>query len=331
MQEIATSTLPTDTEEALIKIQHVTKRYHHLNALNNFSLEIPRGTIYGLIGPNGAGKTTLLRILAALLAPTSGQVWFDQQEISSSPSIIQRKVGYMPDFFGVYPDLTAAEYLEFYAGIHGIPRLKRAGVVSDLLELVELTSKRDAMVEMLSRGMKQRLCLARAMVHDPEILLLDEPASGLDPRARVELRELVRTLQSMGKTVIISSHILLELAEMCTDIAIMQEGQLIIAGDVETVTHQLGGGRQLEIQLLDQQHNTTAISLLKELSHIHNVNCNEGSSMIQADFTGDDQGLYDVLRTLIHNDIPIISFAPRSGGGRLEEVFMHITERSHQA
>jgi ABC-2 type transport system ATP-binding protein len=331
MQKTAPSTTSINAREALIKIQHVTKRYHNVKALNDFSLEIPRGAIYGLIGPNGAGKTTLLRILAALLAPTSGQVWFEQQEVSSAPAIIQRKVGYMPDFFGVYPDLTATEYLEFYAGIHGIPHQKRAGIVTDLLELVELTSKRDSMVETLSRGMKQRLCLARAMVHDPDILLLDEPASGLDPRARIELRELVRTLQSMGKSIIISSHILLELAEMCTDIAIMQAGQLIIAGDVETVTHQLDDGRPLEIQLLDQQHSETAASVLKELTNIHNVIFHEDSAMIQASFTGNDEELHQVLLTLIHHDIPVISFAPRSGKGRLEEVFMHITERSQQA
>src|ERR1700730_2778920 len=222
--------------QTMIRIQNVSKKYRMVNALSDFSLDIPRGTIYGLIGPNGAGKTTLLRILAALISPTSGTVWLENEDVSKSPSIIQRKVGYMPDFFGVYPDLTSTEYLEFYAGIHGIPRQKRARIVTDLLELVELTSKRDAFVEALSRGMKQRLCLARALVHDPEVLLLDEPASGLDPRARVELRELVRTLQGMGKTIIVSSHILPELAEMCSDIAIIQGGQLIIAGDVEKVT-----------------------------------------------------------------------------------------------
>src|SRR5438876_7477041 len=164
----------------------------------------------------------------------------------------------MPDYFGVHPDLTSIEYLEFYAGIHGIPHKKRARIITDLLELVDLSSKRDALVETLSRGMKQRLCLARALVHDPEILLLDEPASGLDPRARVELRELLRTLQGMGKTIIISSHILLELAEICSDIAIMQAGRLVVAGDVEHVTRRIGGGRQIEIRVLERVPETTA-------------------------------------------------------------------------
>src|SRR2546428_1328784 len=236
----------------MIKIQHVSKRYRNIDALKDFNLEIPSGAIYGLIGPNGAGKTTLIRILAALLTPTTGQVWFDNEEVGRAPALIQRKVGYMPDFFGVYPDLTAVEYLEFYAGIHAISGKKRANTIKDLLELVDLSSKGEALVETLSRGMKQRLCLARALVHDPEVLLLDEPASGLDPRARVELRELLRTLQGMGKTVIISSHILLELAEMCTDVAIIQDGRLVASGDVEKVTRRMDGSRQLEIRVLDR-------------------------------------------------------------------------------
>ncbi|HTD20034.1 MAG TPA: ABC transporter ATP-binding protein, partial [Ktedonobacteraceae bacterium] len=241
------------------------------------------------------------------------------------PALIQRKVGYMPDFFGVYPDLTAVEYLEFYAGIHGIPRKKQASTVNDLLELVDLSSRRDANVETLSRGMKQRLCLARALVHDPEILLLDEPASGLDPRARVELRELMRTLQGMGKTIIISSHILLELAEMCTDIAIIQGGQLVVSGDVEHVTRRIGGGRQIEIRVLERVPETTA--LLKEIEGINNVT-SENGDLLQAEFTGDDRALHSVLARLITEGIPVVSFAPRSSGGRLEEVFMSITEGS---
>lgn len=307
----------------MIKVQHVSKAYRNVNALSDFNLEIPQGAIYGLIGPNGAGKTTLLRILAALLSPTIGQVWFDDEEISQSPSVIQRKVGYMPDFFGVYPDLTSVEYLEFYAGIHGIPRKKRPAIITDLLELVDLSSKRDALVESLSRGMKQRLCLARALVHDPQVLLLDEPASGLDPRARVELRELLRTLQSMGKTVIISSHILLELAEMCTDVAIVQSGRLVVSGNVDTISRRMNGGRQLEIRVLERS--TEAVEVLKEFPGMSEVNVSE-NNLLQADFTGDDKALHLVLAGLIARGIPVITFAPRSSGGRLEEVFMSITE-----
>jgi ABC-2 type transport system ATP-binding protein len=314
---------------AMIKIQNITKQYRTVKALNNISLEVPRGTIYGLIGPNGAGKTTLLRILAALISPTSGQVWFEHEEVSKAPSVIQRKVGYMPDFFGVYPDLTSAEYLEFYAGIHGIPRQKHKRIISDLLELIDLSNKRDEMVETLSRGMKQRLCLARALVHDPEVLLLDEPASGLDPRARVELRELLRTLQNMGKTIVISSHILLEMAEMCTDVAIMQNGRLVVSGEVDKVTHRLGDSRPLEIRLLEPGRIADAVQLLKEMPAISDISNGDGN-LLQAEFSGDDSALHHVLVELITKGIPVISFAPRSGGGRLEEVFMSITEGSNQ-
>jgi ABC-2 type transport system ATP-binding protein len=309
----------------MIKVEHVQKRYRSVDALRDLSMEIPQGSIYGLIGPNGAGKTTLLRILGALIPPTRGEVWFDSEEVSKAPSVIQRKIGYMPDFFGVYPDLTSVEYLEFYAGIHGVPRAKRTGVVNDLLELVDLTTKREELVETLSRGMKQRLCLARALVHDPEVLLLDEPASGLDPRARVELRELLRTLQGMGKTIVISSHILLEMAEMCSDVAIIQGGKLVVAGNMDEVSQRLGRGRQLEIRVLERIDE--AAQMLSETPDISNVSRQEGD-LIQADFAGDDRALHKILATLITRDIPVVSFAPRSSGGALEEVFMSITEGS---
>src|SRR6266851_4510029 len=309
----------------MIKIQHVSKRYRNIDALKDFNLEIPPGAIYGLIGPNGAGKTTLIRILAALLTPTTGQVWFDNEEVGQAPGLIQRKVGYMPDFFGVYPDLTAVEYLEFYAGIHAISGKKRDNTIKDLLELVDLSSKGEAPVETLSRGMKQRLCLARALVHDPEVLLLDEPASGLDPRTRVELRELLRTLQAMGKTIIISSHILLELAEMCTDIAIIQGGHLVIAGSVDQVTHSLGGTPQLEVRVLERLED--ARKLLENMPEISQVmNGNSDKDVIHAEFSGDDRALHRILAALMAQDIPVVSFAPRKGAGRLEEVFMSITE-----
>lgn len=309
----------------MINIQHIFKRYRSVHALEDFSLEIPQGAVFGLIGPNGAGKTTLLRILSALIPPTSGKVWFDNEEVTQSPATIQRKVGYMPDFFGVYSDLTSEEYLEFYAGIHGISQRKSLQVVSDLLELVDLTSKRNALVETLSRGMQQRLCLARALIHDPDVLLLDEPASGLDPRARVEFRELLRTLQGMGKTIVISSHILLELAEMCSDIAIIRAGQLVMAGNVEQITHSLGGGNQVEIRVIERV--SDAKQLLKEMSEISDIlDGNDDSEVIQVEYNGDNQTLHRILAELITHGIPVVYFAPRRAVERLEEVYMSITE-----
>lgn len=311
---------------AMIKVEHLYKRYGAVHALEDLSLEVQPGAIYGLIGPNGAGKTTLLRILAALLSPSKGLVWLDGEEVRRS-SAIRRKVGYMPDFFGVYPDLTSAEYLEFYAGISGVPRRNHAGAIKDLLELVNLSDKRDAPVETLSRGMKQRLCLARALIHDPQLLLLDEPASGLDPGARVEFRELLRTLQGMGKTIVVSSHILLDLAEMCSHIAIIHAGQLVIAGDVEQVIRALGGAQRVEVRVLERADE--AMQLLKEMPEVSGVSLeqeNGSGRVIHADFTGNDLALHHILSQLIANNVLVVSFAPLKAVERLEEVYMNVME-----
>lgn len=311
----------------MIKVQHVHKRYGSVLALEDLSLEVLQGAVYGLIGPNGAGKTTLLRILSALISPTSGQVWLDNEEVTQSPTSIRRKVGYMPDFFGVYPDLTSTEYLEFYAGISGVSRRNLAGAIKDLLELVNLTGKRDAPVETLSRGMKQRLCLARALIHDPQILLLDEPASGLDPGARVEFRELLRALQGMGKTIVVSSHVLLDLAEMCSNIAIIRAGHLVIEGDVEHVIRALGGAQRIQARVLERAEE--AVQLLKDRPEISSVSLeseNGNGQVIHADFTGDDLALHRILAALIANNILVVSFSPLKAVDRLEEVYMSIME-----
>ena len=312
---------------AMIRVQHVYKRYGTVHALEDLSLDVLQGAVYGLIGPNGAGKTTLLRILSALISPTSGQVWLDNEEVTQSPASIRRKVGYMPDFFGVYPDLTSTEYLEFYAGISGISRRNLASAIKDLLELVNLSDKRDAPVETLSRGMKQRLCLARALIHDPQILLLDEPASGLDPGARVEFRALLRALQEMGKTIVVSSHILLDLAEMCSNIAIIRAGHLVIEGDVEHVIHALGGAQRIQARVLEGAEE--AVQLLKDRPEISSVSLesqNGNGQVIHADFTGDDLALHSILAALIANNILVVSFSPLKAVDRLEEVYMSVME-----
>lgn len=312
----------------MISVQHISKRYGAVHALEDLSLEIADGAIYGLIGPNGAGKTTLLRILAALIPPTSGQVWFDKEEVTQSPSKIRRVIGYMPDVFGVYPNLTSAEYLEFYAGIHGVPRRSIARAVTDLLELVDLTEKRDAAVETLSRGMKQRLCLARTLVGDPAVLLLDEPASGLDPQARIELRELLRTLQGMGKTIVVSSHILLDLAEICSAIAIIRAGQLVIEGKVEEVTRSLSGGQRIEVRVLERAEEARqALAAMPEIRGL--VNDQDGQAnddVIYAECSGDERDLQRILAGLVARDIPVISLAPLRAADRLEEVYMQLME-----
>ena len=202
------------SSEHAITVEQLVKRYGRYTALDELSFSVTRGSIYGFLGPNGAGKTTTLRILATLLLPTQGQAWVAGEDLTRHPAEARKHIGYMPDFFGVYDDLTVREYLEFYAQAHGVPRVEWRKIVADLLELVDLGDKRDDFVENLSRGMKQRLGLTRCLVHDPEVLLLDEPASGLDPRARVEMREVLKEIARMGKVVLISSHILPELEDL---------------------------------------------------------------------------------------------------------------------
>ena len=213
-----------------ITVEGLVKRYGRLTALDDVSFSVPGGSIYGFLGPNGAGKTTALRILATLLMPTEGKAWVAGEDVARHPARARRQMGYMPDFFGVYDDLTVREYMEFYAQAHGVPRAQWHKIIADLLELVDLGHKRDDFVETLSRGMKQRLGLARCLVHDPEVLLLDEPASGLDPRARVEMREVLREISRMGKAVLISSHILPELEDLSTEVGIIHQGRMVASG-----------------------------------------------------------------------------------------------------
>jgi ABC-2 type transport system ATP-binding protein len=234
-----------------VRTHGLTKRYGPLLAVDDLTLDVPTGAIYGLIGPNGAGKSTTFSMLASLLRPTYGSLEVLGIDPGREPAELRRRLGYMPDVLGVYDNVRVDEYLEFFAGAYRLPRSTWPGVVDGLLELVDLTSKREAMVNSLSRGMKQRLSLARALVHDPELLILDEPASGLDPRARYELRTLLLDLRRMGKTIVISSHILPELQELCTDVAIMEAGRLLAAGPPDEIMDSLGAARQVRVRYAD--------------------------------------------------------------------------------
>jgi ABC-2 type transport system ATP-binding protein len=216
-----------------LQTRELTKRYGQLTALDALDLELQRGDIFGFIGPNGAGKSTTMKIIAGLLAPTGGSAYVLGRDVACNGDFIRRNVGYMPDFFGVYEDLKVSEYLEFFASAYGIRRRERRRIVADVLELTDLQYKAEAHVDSLSRGMQQRLGLARVLVHDPPVLLLDEPASGLDPRARIEIRELLKELQRLGKTILVSSHILSELGEFCNKLGIIERGRLIVSGTLE--------------------------------------------------------------------------------------------------
>jgi ABC-2 type transport system ATP-binding protein len=223
----------------VIETRELTKMYGDLYALNRLSLKLERGDVYGFIGPNGAGKTTTMRILATLLNPTWGEATVCGYSIYNNAKEIRRLMGYMPDFFGVYDDMKVIEYLEFFAAAYRITGPERRRKCDQVLELVDLGYKRDALVTSLSRGMTQRLGLARVLLHDPQVLLLDEPASGLDPRARIEMRGLLKELRNMGKTILVSSHILPELADICNKIGIIERGQLLFDGDVQSAIRQV--------------------------------------------------------------------------------------------
>lgn len=318
-QELQNAAIPEPAHEAAVEISGLTKTYRNTAALQGLTMHVPRGSIYGFVGPNGAGKTTTMRILATLLEPTSGSATIEGISVVQSPGAVRERTGYMPDFFGVYDDLTAAEYLSFYAASHGVPSRKRAQVVNDLLDLIELAHKRDEYVESLSRGMKQRLGLARCLVHNPGVLLLDEPASGLDPRARVEMRELLKELRSMGKTILISSHILPELADLCTHIGIIDRGVLIAEGTVARIMAELGANR-IEVRVVREVE--TAIRILSLEPLTSNIRLHDQNT-VYAGFDGDDRAMHSLLLRLIEAGVAVSGFTRASGG--LEEIFMQIT------
>ena len=247
-QPAAGGTVPLSTQHfapAVVETRGLTRRYRDLTAVRDLTLTIEQGAIFGFIGPNGAGKTTTMRILATLLAPSGGEARVCGYSVTANPNAVRRCLGYMPDTFGVYDTMKTWEYLDFFAGCYGVPPPRRRGMIDELLDLVDLSGKRDAYVQSLSRGMQQRLCLARTLVHDPPLLILDEPASGLDPRARVELRELLKELRALGKTILLSSHILTEMAEVCTHVGIIERGELLASGRVDEIMRRLQGYRRV--------------------------------------------------------------------------------------
>jgi ABC-2 type transport system ATP-binding protein len=306
-----------------IVVENMVKRYGRTAAVNGLSLHVPRGSVYGFVGPNGAGKTTTIRTLATLQKPDAGSATVCGFDVVREPTKVRDRVGYMPDFFGVYERLTVAEYLDFYGASHRIPGPKRRQLCDELLELVDLTDKRKEQVEVLSRGMKQRLGLARCLIHDPEVLLLDEPASGMDPRARIELREILRELSRMEKTILISSHILPELAEMCTDIGIIRAGQILAEGPVHAVVAQLTTGPRLQISVLSPAHIQEAKSLVGQTEGCVLLD-DEDDHTIAVDFSGSEEDMAGLLGRLHAAGVSVTRFGLESG--TLEDVFLSVTD-----
>lgn len=304
----------------MIEIRQLTKTFGSFQALKSIDLIIPKGTVFGFVGPNGAGKSTTMSILATLMAPTSGYAKVDGFDVTKHPHEVRKRIGYMPDFFGVYDQFKTVEYLHFYGASYGIPKAEREQLIPQLLELVNLTDKKDAYVDTLSRGMKQRLCLARCLVHDPGLLILDEPASGLDPRARIEMREILRELKSMGKTIIISSHILPELAEMVDEIGVIEHGEMIAIGNVTEIQNRLRVKRFLHVRLLERE--AEAETFLRDRPYVNRLMRDERG--IQIHFGGQDIEQSVLLHELVAAGFKLISFSEAQTN--LEDVFLEITK-----
>ncbi|KYG25542.1 ABC transporter ATP-binding protein [Alkalihalobacillus trypoxylicola] len=305
----------------MIRTEQLTKKYGSFTALDELTLTIEEGTVFGFVGQNGAGKSTTFQILATLMSPTYGTAYIDGIDVCKEPAKVREKIGYMPDFFGVYDQFRAVEYLDFYGASYGLTVDERKKIIPQLLDLVNLSHKSDSYVDLLSRGMKQRLCLARSLIHDPSVLILDEPASGLDPRARIEMRGILRELKAMGKTIIISSHILPELAEMCDEIGVIDQGKLVAKGSVTDIQKQLE--QQKLIQVKVQKNIDQTMMFFEDQSHVINLNqLNETD--FEFIFTGDDASQIQLLQQAIAANIPLLSF--HLVETNIEDVFMEITK-----
>ena len=308
----------------MLYLERLIKNYGSFRAVDGLSLHVPKGDLFGFVGPNGAGKTTSIRMLCGLLKPDFGNIYIAGYELRRQSESVRRCIGYVPDFFGVYDNLKVREYMEFYGSIYGIEDMDIKKMTGDLLELVSLAGREEDYVDGLSRGMKQRLCVARALLHNPELLVLDEPSSGLDPGARVEMKELLMNLNSMGKTIIISSHILSDIAEMCTSVGIMNRGRLVTAGKMEDI---LGLGRNTHHVIISVSSDTQKAALcLKELPGIELVSLRENEMIVN--FDGTDQELNRIIGALMTGGVMVSGF--RREETNLETLFMQLTSGAMQ-
>jgi ABC-2 type transport system ATP-binding protein len=329
----ATVTTTTDIEPRAmsappvpaVQTSGLTRTYGTMTALNSLDLTVQRGDLFGLIGSNGAGKTTMLRILATFLAPSAGQAYVLGHDVVRDADAVRHVIGYMPDFFGVYKDMEVTEYLDFFGACYKIPTAQREKTVADVLELVGLSEKKGALIGALSRGMQQRLGLARVLIHDPQLLLLDEPASGLDPRARIEMMAILQELQRMGKTIIISSHILSELQTLCNRVAIIEKGRLIYTGPVQGVTQQLSETRVMWAKVPPEQH-ARAIELLKTRPEVRAVEELEERLKVTLQAHETDPSI--ISETLVQGGVKLRGLREDEIG--LEEVFMRVTKGETQ-
>ncbi len=304
----------------MIELIEFGKKYGDFTAVERLNLKIEAGEMFGFIGPNGAGKSTTIRFLATLLKANHGEGIVNGFSVTRDPMNVRRSVGYMPDNFGVYDGMKVWEFLDFFAVAYQIGRAKRKRVISDVLDLLDLGHKRDDFVNALSRGMKQRLCLAKTLVHDPPVLILDEPASGLDPRARLEVKALLKELRKMGKTILISSHILTELADCCTSIGIIERGRLLMHGTIDDVYRRIHRNRIVEIKFLEKQD--IGLSILRSMPEMIDVHVE--NSHVTAELAAEDEQIAALMERMIHAGVRMRSFAEKEP--TLEDVFMLVTK-----
>jgi ABC-2 type transport system ATP-binding protein len=304
----------------MIELKNFGKDYGDFTAVGALDLEIKEGEMFGFIGPNGAGKSTTIRFLATLLRATRGDGSVNGYSVSGDPMNVRRSVGYMPDSFGVYDGMKVWEFLDFFAVAYQIGRTQRKQVIRDVLELLDLTHKRNDFVNGLSRGMKQRLCLAKTLVHDPPVLILDEPASGLDPRARIEVKALLKELRQMGKTILISSHILTELADCCTSIGIIERGQMLMHGPIEDVYQRIRGNVVIKARIGDQLQK--GLSIIRSNLNVRDVQVD--GEFVTIEFAEGQHQQAELLAALVSNQVEVKSYAEKEP--TLEDVFMMVTK-----
>ncbi|RKD32022.1 ABC transporter ATP-binding protein [Lacrimispora algidixylanolytica] len=308
----------------MLEIKNLWKKFGKFHALNGLDIMIPQGSLYGFVGPNGAGKTTTIKIMTGLLSADSGQVLINGRDVTGGLEDLKLSIGYVPDFFGVYDNLKVNEYMEFFASCYGLDGLKARNRYMTLLEQVGLEDKCNFYVDSLSRGMKQRLCLARALIHDPLLLVLDEPASGLDPRTRFEFKEILKDLKEQGKTIFISSHVLSELSELCTDIGIIDQGKMVLGGSIEEILHRVNATNPLIIAILGEKER--ALTILKSQPCVQTIAVKDQD--IRVNFIGDEQDEALLLQQLVDADVMVRGFYREQGS--LETLFMQITDHDKE-
>jgi|EndMetStandDraft_3_1072993.scaffolds.fasta_scaffold179604_2 ABC-2 type transport system ATP-binding protein len=304
----------------MIELLDFGKDYGEFRAVEALNLKIDAGEMFGFIGPNGAGKSTTIRFLATLLKASRGEGIVNGHSVTQNPMAVRQSVGYMPDNFGVYDGMKVWEFLDFFAVAYKIGKGKRKQVINDVLELLDLGHKRDDYVNGLSRGMKQRLCMAKTLVHDPPVLILDEPTSGLDPRARIEVKALFKELKRMGKTILISSHILSELADCCTSIGIIERGQLLMHGPIDDVYRRIRGNRTVEVRFVNGMD--VGLSVIRSSPHVRNVAVDVNSCVVELE--ANDEQVNELLQQLVYNKCGVRSFSEKDPS--LEDVFMMVTK-----